>query len=162
MTCQLLGVEAIFSYSSTSVLHTAAVGLALVVVGIVFFKNKLPSGGHAYLSGRTAGLGVLAIFSGLLVLGMRVPDMYFIDHVVLNQEGFCSSNGLWFLPAVHDRFRYSDIDYVLRKRDHKGHYGLEVHFKNGEKKSINRTELWAENEIQISKVLQNHGVVLRE
>jgi hypothetical protein len=98
----------------------------------------------------------------LLVLGVSVPDKYFIDHVVLNQEGFCSSNGLWFLPSAPDRFHYSDVDHVLRKRDDKGHYKLEVSFKNGKKQSISRTELWAENEIQISKVLQSHGVDLRE
>jgi hypothetical protein len=67
MACELFGAEAIFSYSSTSVQNTLVVGLILALAGIAFFKNKLPSGGYAYLSGRVAGLGILVIFFGLLV-----------------------------------------------------------------------------------------------
>jgi len=161
MQCNITDAEAVFKYSFSSVQHAGIFGGILLAVGLIFIKNKISS---AYFSGHIMVLGIVLSGFGVLALVVVMPSLYFSERIVFGRQEMCSS-GLWFWP-VHEGFTYSNVDYILKKvsptRENKGHTDLQVIFKNGTKIHMSRSDLWADNEIEISKVLRNHGIELRE
>lgn len=160
-TCDLQNAEAVFTYSSSSILHIAIFGTVLLIIGIIFFNNRLKS---IYFSNRINILGAFLCLFGVVILVLGAPTMH-SERIVLTPLKICTSYGLWF-HIKSEQVTYSEIDYILETKPPKENWRdpitLEIFFKNGKSTPFNRSDLWANNEMTISELLKKHSIELRE
>jgi hypothetical protein len=143
----------VISFDTWVPVLAALIGLAAVPVGGVMFAR-----GNRFKGGLVAVIGPLA--------AVVIAPMFYLDRVVINEEGFSSRHGFWWSPTVHD-IRYQDLAFVqvteevrTTRRGRSYSYYFDCTFKSGRQERVPLGDVMKEALPEIAEHFRRHGVVV--
>ncbi len=157
-SCPSAGADLILTVPLPEVLTWAGSGLALLVVGVLLFRNRLPSRAPDFLGGGVGGIGFMLIVYGALLLLVFAPSEYFVERIVVSPSSTCAARGFWFWRQPPLRLEHADIVRLRRTSDAKGDPQLEVRLRDGSLQRKWLPSLWTDNEAQIEAAWRRLGI----
>jgi len=132
-------------------------GLAAVPVGILLFTQPPRVRNQRFW-------GVCLALGGPLAVIVGAPSFY-LDRVVVNQEGFYSRHGFWWDPTVH-QIRYDDLTRVTvaveeragRRGGKTYAYFFDCSFKSGKQERMPLGDLVRQALPEITEQFRKHAV----
>jgi hypothetical protein len=146
----------VFSYQAWVPPLVALVGVALIPAGIFLFTRQ---------QRRFAGVCV-AVLGPIVAIG--IAPTFYMDRVVVSEEGFYSRHGFWWDPTVH-QVRFQDLNQVtlvveekIGRRGRKNYsYYFDCSFKQGKQERIPLGDLVRQAMPEIVKRFKEHGVPIQ-